>query len=271
MNNNEMAENATVPWVILHVPHASLLLPADVRDRLLLSDQELDLELNRLTDHFTDELFRVSHPAVVTVQFPISRFVVDPERFHSDEQEPMAERGQGVIYTQTTDGTPLRHPPDQAERAALLDKWYWPHHRELEKRTLDALAAHGRALVIDCHSFPRLPLPVDLDQTPNRPHFCIGTDPFHTPGELAEAFKSQLQRDDYTVALDRPYAGTLVPSFAWRKDPRVISIMVEVNRRLYLKDEPRDVSCGKDFERIRRVVRGLVLSATQSATSLVVV
>jgi N-formylglutamate amidohydrolase len=80
------------------------------------------LELDRLTDHYTDELFdHRGPPEFATVRFPVSRFVVDPERFEDDAQEPMAARGQGAIYTRTTDARSLRNPPTAAERDALLD------------------------------------------------------------------------------------------------------------------------------------------------------
>ncbi len=144
----------------------------------------------------------------------------------------------------------------------MLDECYWPHHRELERK---AREAHGSALIIDCHSFPSRPLPVDLDQTRNRPDFCLGTDPFHSPAELAVQFRSQLEGDGFRVELDHPYAGTLVPTFAWQKDPRVMSIMVEVNRRLYLVDEPWDISRGEDFGKIAEVLKRVVLSATELA------
>jgi hypothetical protein len=42
-------------WVV-HIPHSSTVIPADARAKLLLSDQELALELLRMTDHLTDEL-----------------------------------------------------------------------------------------------------------------------------------------------------------------------------------------------------------------------
>jgi N-formylglutamate amidohydrolase len=167
---------------------------------------------------------------------------VDPERFDDDAKEPMAERGQGVIYTRTTDGSPLRNPPTDAERDELLDRYYRPHHAQLTRRVEEALSAHGRALIIDGHSFPSKPLPVDLDQSPERPDICIGTDGFHTPPQLVDALVDICAEFGWSVAVDRPYSGTLVPTKHWGKDERVASVMIEVNRRLYLQDEPHDLS-----------------------------
>ena len=44
--------------MILHLPHASTLIPEDLRDEFLLSDEDLQEELNRITDHATDQIFQ---------------------------------------------------------------------------------------------------------------------------------------------------------------------------------------------------------------------
>ena len=44
--------------IVLHLPHASTLIPENLRDDFLLSDQELQAELNRITDHATDRIFQ---------------------------------------------------------------------------------------------------------------------------------------------------------------------------------------------------------------------
>ena len=167
--------------VILHIPHASTLIPADERAKLLLSDDELRAELLRMTDWYVDELFDIGGEAANGLVFPVSRLIVDPERFADDAAEPMASRGMGVVYTSTSDGRPLRSPPESEERQRLLQTYYFPHHEMLGQLVVEALRETGQALIIDGHSFPSSPLPCDLDQSPVRPDICIGTDAFHTP------------------------------------------------------------------------------------------
>ena len=43
--------------IVLHLPHAATFIPEDLRQDFLLSDQELQEELNRITDHATDVIF----------------------------------------------------------------------------------------------------------------------------------------------------------------------------------------------------------------------
>ena len=50
-----------------------------------------------------------------------------------------------------------------------------PHHAQLSRVVESILATNEKALVIDCHSFPSLPLPYEIDQCKDRPNFCFIT------------------------------------------------------------------------------------------------
>jgi N-formylglutamate amidohydrolase len=259
-----LPDKTVVPWVVIHLPHAARDIPADLRPTFLLDDNALERELDRMTDHYTDELFSVTGLPVATVRFPVSRFVVDPERFEDDADEPMAQRGQGVIYTRTSAGQALRHTPTPDEREALLDRFYRPHHAQLAQRVGEALAAYAKALVIDGHSFPDRPLPMEFDQRPDRPDICLGTDPSHTPNRLVEALVEACRQLGCTVRIHAPYAGTIVPRSFLRQDPRVHSVLIEVNRRLYLAADAGQAQRGPGFETVQRGVGALVRVAAEA-------
>ena len=110
--------------VLLHVPHAGTHLPAWVRAHLLLDDAELAAEVAALTDHRTDALaLAAAERAAVrpwVLVNPVSRFVVDVERF-PDEREEMAAVGMGAVYTRGTRGQRIRRD-DPAHAEALLDR-----------------------------------------------------------------------------------------------------------------------------------------------------
>lgn len=99
--------------------------------------------------------------------------------------------------------------------------YYRPHHVKLTDAVNAALAAHGRCLIIDAHSFPAVPLPYELDQDPNRPDFCIGTDSFHTPDSIASEAQASFLEAGYTVTANRPFAGSLVPLEHYQQDKRL--------------------------------------------------
>ena len=145
--------------------------------------------------------------------------------------------GMGVIYTRGTLRQKLREAPTPLARQRLLDQFYHLHHRKLEEIVDQTLAEHGRCLIIDGHSFPSKALPYELNAEAARPDFCLGTDDFHTAEKLVGGVESELQRLGYSSARNAPFNGTIVPLKHYRKDQRVQSLMIEINRKLYVKED----------------------------------
>jgi N-formylglutamate deformylase len=229
--------------IILHIPHASTALPEDVS--FLLDPVALAYEVNAMTDHHIDRLFEL--PGAQRCVFPVSRLVVDPERFLEDEMERV---GMGVVYTHTSSGRRLRRVSD-TERQQLIDHYYHPHHRHLTSMTHDTLSKKGGCLIIDCHSFPAVPLGYEVDS--RRPDICIGTDDYHTPPALTQSLVGTFKKLGYSVAVNSPFQGTLVPLKYYKKDQRVKSVMIEINRGIY--DTPKKLS--KLTIQLQQIMKGL--------------
>ncbi|HNR14727.1 MAG TPA: N-formylglutamate amidohydrolase [Thermodesulfobacteriota bacterium] len=205
-----------------------------MREQLLLDNDELQHELLRMTDAYTDELFSV--PSGQSVIFPLSRLVVDVERFPNDDDEPMAKVGMGAVYTKTSDGRSLRRPLSSEERGILMQE-YRAHHEMLRKLVLEEISTCSCALIVDCHSFPSTPLPCDQDQRVPRPDFCVGTVKHSTPEHIITVALKALSTSGFTVALNAPYAGSMLPlECSEEKDPHIMTIMIEVNRQLYMDE-----------------------------------
>ncbi|NEB73976.1 N-formylglutamate amidohydrolase [Streptomyces sp. SID14478] len=224
--------------VILHVPHGSRTVPSPVRAGLLLDAAALERELDLITDAHTQDLAeRAARAAPVTPWRFVnerSRLVVDPERF-PDAREEMRAVGMGAVYTRTTQRAPLR-PEPPADEESLLATYFHPYARAMTRAVDDRLAATGRAVVIDVHSYPSRALPYELHGTDPRPPVCLGTDPFHTPPTLLA-----LAREAFAPlgesGLNTPFAGTYVPLRHYGSDARVSALMLELRRDVYL-DEP---------------------------------
>jgi N-formylglutamate amidohydrolase len=224
--------------VVLHVPHGSRHIPADVRAGLLLDDAALEAELDRMTDTGTGRI--ASHAADAAARRPwifehqVSRLVVDPERF-PDEREEMSAVGMGAVYTRTAHGEPLRQE-DARETQRLLDKYFHPYARAMAQLVDDRLAETGRVIILDVHSYPRQPLPYELHADGNRPDVCLGTDAFHTPQWLVGAARSAFA--DYgEVGMDTPFAGCYVPLRHHGAQPSVSALMIELRRDTYVGGE----------------------------------
>ena len=78
------------------------------------------------------------------------------------------------------------------------------------------------------------------------------TDDFHTPEELAAKVEKILESFGHSTARDQPFIGTIVPMKHYRKDERVQSLMIEINRWLYLGED-----YSVDSERVEALIEVL--------------
>jgi N-formylglutamate deformylase len=69
--------------------------------------------------------------------------------------------------------------------------------------------------------------------------------------------------EGYSVAVDAPFSGALVPLSSYRKDRRILSVMIEVNRRLYMDEESGLKR--HDFEKVRAAVGRIIVIAAKAA------
>ncbi|MFF2551784.1 N-formylglutamate amidohydrolase [Nocardia sp. NPDC058058] len=222
--------------VILHVPHSSRVIPAAVRVDILLDERELEDELDRITDAHTERLAAIAaeRAQVSPWRFVnrLSRLVVDPERF-PDEREEMLAAGMGAVYARTTHRKALR--PADFDSEPLLDAYFRPYARAMTDVVADRLAATGRAVIIDVHSYPTVPLPYELHGDGDRPPICLGTDDFHTPSWLT-ARAAEVFAEFGGVGVNSPFAGTYVPLDRYGTDARVIALMLEIRRDTYMSE-----------------------------------
>ncbi|MBZ9645245.1 N-formylglutamate amidohydrolase [Streptomyces sp. PSKA30] len=222
--------------VILHVPHSARDIPGDVRAGIVLEDEALEQELDHITDAHTARI--AAEAAGLCVATPwrfvnrLSRLVVDPERF-PDEREEMLAVGMGAVYTRTTHQGALR--PEGFDPEPLIERYFRPYARAMTEAVADRLAATGRAVIIDVHSYPTARLPYELHGEGPRPPVCLGTDSFHTPPELLTAARKAFAQCGET-GLDSPFGGTYVPLEYYGSEPRVSALMVEIRRDTYMTE-----------------------------------
>ncbi|MFF6986372.1 N-formylglutamate amidohydrolase [Streptomyces sp. NPDC010273] len=253
----ELLPGAADSPVILHVPHSAREIPADVRADIVLDDPALARELDHITDSHTariaDEAARAC--AVTPWRFVnrLSRLVVDPERF-PDEREEMLAVGMGAVYTRTTHHADLR--PADHDPEPLLARYFRPYARAMTDAVADRLAATGRAVVVDVHSYPTAPLPYELHGADPRPAVCLGTDAFHTPPALLSAAREAFAECGGT-GLDSPFIGTYVPLEFYGKEPAVRALMVEIRRDTYMS-EPGGAAEGPGVARLASALTALV-------------
>ncbi len=234
--------------VILHIPHSSTFIPN--YEGFVVSRETIQQELNLLTDWFTDELFDFPYHRIIA-QF--SRLFCDVERFSDDNLEVMSKVGMGMCYTHLDRGQHMRLVSEDLRNKIKIE-YYDKHHENLNELTNQILHEFRKVLLIDCHSFSDKPFNRDKDKTVPRPDFCIGMDDYHTPLELVKKAKGFLESNGYTVGINRPYSGTMIPSKFYQIDKNVMGIMFEVNRKLYLKEKNGVIYKSDEFQKVSEIL-----------------
>lgn len=232
----ELLPGAVGSPVILHVPHSARETPPAARAGIVLDDAGLERELDHIVDAHTAEIADAAGElaAVQPWRFVnrLSRLVVDPERF-PDEREEMLAVGMGAVYTRTTHRAELR--PADTDPEPLVERYFRPYAQAMTEAVADRLAAVGRVVIIDVHSYPTEALPYELHGAGPRPPVCLGTDSFHTPPTLLDAALAAFAGCG-EIGLDSPFSGAYVPLEFYSRDPRVTALMIEIRRDTYMAE-----------------------------------
>lgn len=220
-------------FVVINVPHASTYIPTE--ETKYFNRSCLSHEIKVMTDHYCDDLFDIGFDMNTST---VSRLVCDMERFRNDADEIMSKCGMGAVYTRCSDGQVLRRIGEN-HKEEILRKYYDPYHKNLTELVRKKVNTYGKCLIIDGHSFYPVPLSYELDKSENRSDICIGTDSFHTPDKLVKEMKASFEKRGYSVSINTPFSGTIVPMEFYRTDTRVWSVMIEINRKLYIDEFAR--------------------------------
>lgn len=219
--------------IIFHIPHSSLNVPNYFLEKLTIPLNKFN-ELNQIiTDLKVDKL--VENIRVSKAIFKYSRMFCDVERFEDENLEPMAKKGMGIVYTKDINEQTFIKV-DQEYKNNIIKKHYKPHHEQLNKLTKSILNKYNKAYIFDLHSFSDelVKLTFGYDTTPD---ICIGVDKLFEDEELTQFTLSFFKSNGYSVEINYPYLGTLIPNnYYFNKDSSVKGIMIEINKRIYLNN-----------------------------------
>ena len=230
---------------LIHLPHCSINIPNKYLDDYLLTEDELKKNIYQYCDLYTDELFGSLFDSFNGVKSSYSRLFFDPERFGDDTQENMHYLYRlGWFYENSIlSKKPLRKTKNKEK----IRKYFDNHHQYLNKMTKQKLNTHGRCTIIDCHSFSNERYWFH-DKNFKLPDICLGYEDKHVDLKLVEIIKNEFK--EYEIGVNTPYTGSLVPTNYWGKDYRVKSVMIEINKRLYLKSD--NITKNRNFNLIKQ-------------------
>jgi len=237
--------------IMLHIPHSSLFIPNEYLNDYLIN-QNLLKEYNiEMSDIHTDKIFE--YDKFHSVRFNCSRLFCDVEKFTNPELEPFAKYGMGPIYTNVYDGTLIRSL-NENKSSLILNNFYEAHHQQLDSYTEETILGGNDLLVIDCHSY--------LDKVASKlfgdsdfPDLCIGFDEKYKDEYVIDIIKSIFEANGYSVMVNFPFQGALVPNIAFSNDEiadKLKSVMIELNKRTYL-DSSNQID-NKKYEKLRKVI-----------------
>ena len=213
---------------IIHIPHSSLEVPKEFRERLLVDDEYFEKENKFISDYKIDEFIPKDYPNIV--KFNYSRMFCDVERYLDDSKEEMSKYGMGAIYNKDSNGNEFIKL-NKKYRQFVIDKYYKKHHENLDLMVEKLLKKYNDCFIIDLHSFSDEFVNKMFNKN-NNPDICIGINKSNYDIDLLEKTINHFSSYGYSVMINYPYSGSIISN----KYPSVKSIMIEVNKRVYSND-----------------------------------
>jgi len=242
----------TFSHILVHIPHSSLYIPKDMRDDYLLDVKALEEETKVMADMYTDELFGSLFERYGGLRLDVSRIFLDVERFRDDNKEPMAKKGMGFAYAKTS----MLHDLRTLKYRESIAEIYDAYHETLNKLVDEKLRAHGKCLIVDCHSFPSVARPYQIQQEYDGVDICIGFDRYHKDEKIVTGITDKFIQAEYKVAENFPYSGSMVSSKHYGNNKNVKSVMIELNRRTYM-DDIRTFEKNGNFMKVKKIIESI--------------
>ena len=254
--------------LVFNSPHSGRIYP----ERFLAMTRLDHLSIRQSEDAWVDELFaRAPHlgAPMLRAHFPRAYLDVNREPWELDPTmfiEPLSDRfnttsprvaaGLGTLARVVAENKPIYRDRLTLDDARMrIEGIYHPYHAALQKLLSEAISAFGVALLIDCHSMPR----ITRANEKAAPDIVLG-DRYGTtcaPGlvDLAETIFSSA---GLRVARNRPYAGGFATRTYGRPQHGVHALQIEISRHLYMNEVT--LARNDDFDAIRALVERLIFA-----------
>ena len=154
--------------VVLGLPHTGTFVPDTIKERLNDRGRGLDD-----TDWHIHQLYDGLLDGATTVRATFHRYVIDANRDPSGVSLYPGQNTTGLIPLTDFDGNDIwKSSPSDEDVRACRRYFHTPYHDTLAAEIERVRAAHGVAILYDCHSI-RSTIPYLFDGT--LPDFNIGT------------------------------------------------------------------------------------------------
>jgi len=221
--------------LVLSLPHSGTMLPDGVRRRMTEAGRNLvdtDWHVDRLYE------FALNLPAT-TVTAVFSRYVIDVNRDPSGASLYPGQATTGLVPSTTFAGEPLYQDgeePDEDEIEERRRTCFAAYHAALTEQIERVKAAHGMALLYDCHSIrSRVPRLFDGEL----PVLNLGTnDGKSCAPELRDRLRRVMAESALSHVTDGRFKGGWITRHYGRPDAAVHAVQMELAQRAYMHENP---------------------------------
>lgn len=220
--------------VVLAIPHSGTDVPVDIRDRLndngsLLAD----------TDWHMHRLYEQLLPEATTVRALFHRYVIDANRDPEGHSLYPGRNTTTLVPLTDFDGRAIWREgvePTASDIDSRVREFHAPYHAALGAEIERVKAAHGIAVVYDCHSIRSLIPFLFEGQLPN---LNIGTDGGRTCDRRIEAacLAVAAEAAGFTHVLNGRFRGGWTTRHWGRPETGIHAIQMEIAQRSYLATE----------------------------------
>lgn len=254
--------------VVFNSPHSGRVYP----ERFLAMTRLDHLSVRQSEDAWVDELFaRAPHlgAPMLRAHFPRAYLDVNREPWELDPTmfvEPLSDRfnttsprvaaGLGTLARVVAENKPIYRDRLTLDDARMrIEGIYHPYHAALQKLLSEAVSAFGVALLIDCHSMPRITRNGDRPA----PDIVLG-DRYGTTcaPALVDLVETIFSAAGLRVARNRPYAGGFATRTYGRPQHGVHALQIEISRHLYMNEVT--LARNENFDAIRALIEKLIFA-----------
>lgn len=254
--------------LVFNSPHSG----RDYPERFLKMTRLDSLAIRQSEDAWIGEIFgRAPHlgAPLLKANFPRAYLDVNREPWELDPQmfrEPLSEHfnttsprvaaGLGTLARVVAENKPIYRGPLTLEDALMrIEGIYQPYHAALQTLLSETIAEFGVALLVDCHSMPRLTRNGDR----LAPDVVLG-DRYGTSCApvVLDLIETVFAGAGLRVARNRPYAGGFPTRAYGRPQHGVHAVQIEISRHLYMNEA--NLTKNQDFAAVCQLAERLILA-----------
>ena len=231
--------------ILITVPHAGNIYPDLFIKNLKINLCEVrrieDYQSNKILDQIDEQMadIIIAQCSRAVVDLNRSRNAIDHSMFTQVfEHEPVSEKqmikyGLGVFPNKIFGKTILKTPLPFSYAIHMLEHYYDPFHKSLNKQIMYLSNIFGFCYHIDLHTMPSKAL-LNFKKEPD---IVLGDNFGKSCSiELINYFQNVFQENGFTVEVNNPYAGGFITRNYGNPSKGVHTIQIEINRKIYMDE-----------------------------------